>query len=189
MAEGIRITSNASDLIRKFVKLPQKMQAGIVKALKRRLILVEDKVKQGAEIKARRGSGGLLGRLTSYARPSAKLGLDAAIGFRKTKGFPYELAHEFGAQARPGGAMAIPVSSAAKRAGSPRNMKKDLFVPKGTHVLAESLGLKSFRAGKGALMVHYILIKRLPPRLHFRRTVIGESGTIAEAIIEGWRTA
>lgn len=165
--------TNASDILRRFDRWPSYVQTSILKALKRHLMLMEGKVKQRADIKARRGSSGLMGRLTSYARVTGNDHVDAAIGFRKTRGFPYEYAQEFGARAKAGGAMAIPMSPIARalseRSGggpSPRQLGIALFRPRGTNVLLE--------ARQRSTVLHYVLVKAIKPRLHFRRTVTQE---------------
>ena len=96
-----------------------------------------------------------------------------------------ELSQEFGAKAKAGGAMAIPVSPAARKAGAPGNMNVELFIPAGTHVLAEQRKnqLEAFRKGKGAFEVHYVLVKSIPPRLNFRESVTsGLSIVFAEVL-------
>ena len=100
---GLSFESNAAEILRRFERLSTGLQEGVLVGLRRGLLLAESAVRRNTSLKWRRGAAGLSGRLTSYAR---KVGgqVDAAIGFRKTRAFPYELAQEFGAKAKGGGA-------------------------------------------------------------------------------------
>lgn len=182
------LDTNAADLMRRFHALPQAMRGGIVSGLRKALLVVEGKVTANAQLKFRRGGAGLAGRLTSYARPDSALGVDAAIGFRKRRGFPYEMAQEFGATAKPGGAMAIPISPLARRLSDrgigPRQSGLILFRPKGKNVLLEYRGLLR-GGGLRSAPLHYVLVKRIKPRLGFVKTVTASFGTIADGIVRG----
>lgn len=182
----IDIDVRAEKLLRKFDRLPSQVQQGVMRGLRRELLLCEEAVRQGSELKFSGARSGLLSRLTSSVRRGRNaLGVEAVIGFRKTRGFPYELSQEFGARAKPGGAMAIPISDEAKAASAqgrgPRELGQELFVLKTADraMLMESMG--------GArLVAHYVLVKSIRPRLHFRRSVLAQrerilSGMVAEA--------
>jgi len=179
------VTTNAGEIMRRFNSLPAAIQAGIVRGAGRALILAREQVRTGTGIRSRGGSRGLMGRLTSYARADRIIGLDAAIGFRnRARGFPYELAQEFGAKASSGKAMAIPISSKARLlsdAGSgPRQFPGKLFIPPHMHVLAEA-----YVRGGGIKEIHYALVKSIPPRLKFMRTMQTQLPAISDAIVAG----
>ena len=179
----ITIGSNAKSIMRRLDRMPAAVQGGVVKGLKRGLLLAEDHVRRNSKVKWRRGGGGLSGRLTSYARMDGRLGADAAIGFRKTSGFPYELSQEFGAKAKPGKAMAIPVTPAARRAKSPRQH------PQADKLFVHATMGKAFlmRATKRAVHLEYVLVKSIPPRLHFRDSVVKSLPMIGDQIERGWK--
>ncbi len=167
----IQITAEQQQLAERFAALPEAVRTAYIRGLRRALLVTEGRVRQGADLQWRRGNAGLAGRLTSYARPGGATGIDAAIGFRATSGFPYELAQEFGARAKPGRAMAIPVTPAARRhserGAGPRTFPGGLFFLKGPNA-----AVLAARGTKGtAAQVHYVLKKSIPPRLNFRRTV------------------
>jgi hypothetical protein len=177
----ITVNVEAAAVLRRFDRLPESARAAVRRNVARELLVMRSAVRSRADIRTPSGTRGLMGRLTSYASAKSGLGLDAAIGFRKTRGFPYELSQEFGARAKPGRAMSIPVSRMAKAVGSPRNMPGvRLFVPRGTHVLAEA-------PAPGRLVVHYVLVKSIRPRLNFRRTVGSPAASekISAAIVNG----
>jgi hypothetical protein len=122
------------------------------------------------------------------------IAVDGVIGFRKSRLFPYELSQEYGAKARAGGAMAIPISHEAKglsqRGISARDFPRKLFRPEGTHVLAEKGGARwanQFGRGDGSLTIHYVLVKSIPPRLHFRENVTDNLDIVADEVIAAWR--
>jgi len=196
MADAIQLETNAADLLRRFPRLLPAMAQGVKTALSRSLLLVEDRVRGGGQLKWRRGSGGLAGRLTSYVMVAGAggsfAGLDAAIGFRKTRGFPYELAQEFGAKARPGGAMAIPISGEARKLSakgiSARNFPRPLAMIGGKGGKAPLLvqtrtGRKL--VGGVQLVPHYVLVKSIRPRLGFRKTVLASIPMISSEIEAG----
>lgn len=174
---GIQLDSNAARVLRDWYAMPAEARGRIKANVARELIMLQGDVRSKTGLKWRSGARGLSGRLTSNVRESGSFGLDGAIGFRKTRGFPYELAQEFGAKAKPGKAMAIPLTPAARRAGSPRNMAVKLFIPHGTHVLAESRGQ--------ARIFHYALVKSIKARLGFARNVEPAGERISQAIIAG----
>jgi len=162
---GISLSSNADRILRKLERAPKHIQEGVVRGCAMGLIELETEVRTKTWIKPRRGAAGLMGRLTSYAQ--LRFGqLDAAIGFRRTTGFPYELAQEFGAQAKKGRAMSIPVTAAARRAGSPRDFPQQLIRLPGTRVLVAKTGKRTER-----LVTHYVLTTAIKPRLRFRANV------------------
>lgn len=194
MADKLYITSNAANLLRTFDALPKNLREGVRKGLKRALILLEDIVKRRADLKFSGARSGLASRLTSYVETGGALAIDGVIGFRKTAHFPYELSQEYGAKAQAGKSMVVPVSPQAKalaaRGQGPRDMAGvKLFVPRGTHVLAENKGVASFRSGAGLLEVHYILIKSLRPRLHFRDNVTDNLDVVSREIEAGGKAA
>lgn len=171
----MQITTNAADLLKRFEFFPEKVQTNLKAGLGRALIILEGRVRTGTAIKARRGDAGVMGRLTSYTVAKPGIGLDGVIGFRKIRGFPYEIAQEFGAKAKPGGAMAMPVSGKAKRLAAqgegPRKFPEKLFIPPHMHVLAEA-----FKRGAGGIKtIHYVLLKSIKPRLRFME-IVGRYG-------------
>jgi hypothetical protein len=167
------------DVLRKFRRLPAGIQKGVVRGLTGALLETEGHVRTRADIKSRRGAAGLFGRLTSYVKAPALLDVDAAIGFRRAKGFPYELSHEYGAKAKPGGAMAMPLTPEAKQYESPRSFPRRLFVWKsatGSAFLAEKR--------PRSIKVQYLLLKSLPARLHFRQTVQDSMWMIMDRVVK-----
>jgi hypothetical protein len=184
---ALTVSSNAAEILRAWSSWPKESQTAIIKNVARELILLQGEVRSRAALKLRSGTRGLARRLTSYARATdLGLGFDAAIGFRKTTGFPYELSQEFGARAAAGKAMAIPLTAKARRAGSPRNMAVRLFVPPGTHILAEST-LAGFRKTGNAFIAHYVLVKSIKPRLNFVQTVFSAAERLSKAILDGFK--
>ncbi len=185
MAGVIKISSNAAEVIRRYRALPPKVQAGVERGLRGALLQIESKVRMNASLKWRRGAAGLSGRLASVVRRGGMLGIKGEIGFRKTSRFPYELAQEFGARARPGGAMTIPLTAEAKAAESARQMQS-LFVYRarsGKAFLAEAIQGKRFTR----LIMHFLLVKDIPPRLKFRETVLANVRLISDGIVDGAR--
>jgi len=185
---GATVTSNAGDILRRFDKLPAEIQSAVIRRTGEALRVARGKVRSSAALKWRRGARGLAGRLSSYAVRDRYLGMDAAIGFRKTRGFPYELAQEFGATAKPGRAMAIPLSSLARRLSDrglgPRKFPRALFIPPNMHVLAEG-----YKRMPGIKEIHYALVKSIAPRLRFLRTMEGELPRISAEIEAGGKEA
>lgn len=181
MAETIRLDSNAESVIRYFGALPRVTQQEIVAGIKRGLIVMVSKVLQGTALKWRRGAAGLAGRLTSFAKLGGPMGIDAAIGFRKTRGFPYELAQEFGAKARAGGAMSIPLSQQARAASERGQGPREFGVPLR---LMKNLLVEDKNK---SVIVHYVLVKSIPPRLNFMKTVRANVGLIERGIMNGLR--
>lgn len=175
----IGLSTNATELLREWRRLPDRLQGGVRRGLQRGLIVAETHVRQMTGVQARRGAAGLMGRLTSHvADAGGALGIDGVIGFRRSRGFPYEMSQEFGAKAKPGKAMAIPITPAARSAGSPRNFPKKLVIPGGrgnATVKAYSgrtVGILAEVTAKGLLRPHYILVKSIEPRLKFRETLL-----------------
>jgi hypothetical protein len=194
MSDQIKISSNAQDVLQRFTRLPVLMQKGVIAGVRRALLITEDKVRMSNRatgvdsVKFSGARSGLSSRLTSYARANAVLGFEGAIGFRKTQGFPYELSQEFGAKAKPGKAMAIPLTPEARAAGSPRQFPGKLRIVKTPR--KAFLVMSGKAAGFGA-MVQYILVKSIPARMKFRDTVKGQADAIGQSIVEGaivgWR--
>lgn len=190
MADRIEITSNAAQLARVFEKLPARVQIGVSNGLERALLVIETKIRQRCNttspgsVKFAGARSGLSSRLTSYVERIPGMGLDGAIGFRRTSGFPYELSQEFGARAKPGKAMSIPVTDEARAVGSPRNFPGKLTLVKGHHsvVLIRKQPRGTFQAGMG---VQYVLVKSIPPRLGFRKTVTENTGLISDEMVTG----
>jgi hypothetical protein len=198
MADGIQLETKAQALIQRFEKLPGAERAAVVRGLKRGLLVTEDVVRQGSGVKFRRGSGGLAGRLTSYARPHSLWGVDGAIGFRKTRGFPYELSQETGAKAKPGKAMAIPVSAIAKRASERGMGPREAFPGKaltlikgarGAFLFETKLARSSRAQGLRTSILHYVLVKSIPARLGFKRSVIAALPMISDEVEAEWTKA
>jgi len=181
------VTHNAGEIIRRFDRLPTEIQTSVLSRVRGALIVTVQRVRSGTGVKWQRLGRGLAGRLTSYADRAPLMGLDAAVGFRKTTGFPYELAQEFGARAKAGKALAIPVSAKAKalseRGIGPRGFPGKLFIPPHMHILAEAYK----RGGqKGGLkQVHYALVKSIPARLRFREIAEGSLPMISAEIEAG----
>jgi hypothetical protein len=194
-AEGIlRLETNAAEIARRFERLPKAAQDGVVRGLKRSLLLTEENVRRGAALKFTGSRGGLLSRLTSYARADGVLGLDGAIGFRRRRLFPYELAQEFGAKAKPGKAMPIPVGDRAKAASARGMGPREAFPEGALHLVKgrKNVTLQLTVVGKripGGVMnaVQYVLVKSIPPRLHFRENVTKSLPMISEGIVDGWK--
>ena len=177
----IELTPESLRALENFRQFGPKVQRNIRAALKRALLRLEEKVRAGTDVKWRRGRAGLLGRLTSYVEEQGAGGLDGVIGFRRNRGFPYELAQEFGAQAKPGGAMAIPVSAKARalceQGVKPRDFPVKLVRPPNMHVLAEV-----YKRGGGLKTIHFVLVKSIAPRLNFQRSVVENGAIVSEEL-------
>jgi len=194
MADKIQISSNAEQLARTFERLPKRVQTGVSNGLERALLVIESKMRVRCQstsadsVRFSGSRGGLSSRLTSYVKRLPGMGLDGAIGFRRTRGFPYELAQEFGARAKAGKAMAIPVTDEARAAGSPRNFPGGLVLVKGIHkaVLIKRASPGVFRGG---LMVQYVLVKSIRARLGFRQTVNDNVDLISNEMTRGAEAA
>lgn len=191
MSDGIKIeiSSDAEQLARTFERLPKRVQTGISNGLKRSLILIEDKVRMrcratsGDSVKFSGSRSGLSSRLTSYVKLLPGMGLDGAIGFRRTRGFPYELAQEFGAHAKPGKAMSIPVTDEARAAGGASHFPGKLRLVKTGH---GAILVRDRIAGmRGMFEVEYVLVKSIPPRLGFRQTVNANTDLISGEMVAG----
>ena len=184
MSDGLYISSDAEKLLREFDQLPKNLQEAVRKGLKRALLILEGVVKSRTEVKLSGSRSGLDSRLTSYVDAGGGMSIDGVIGFRKTKNFPYELSQEYGATAKPGGAMVVPVSDQAKalaaRGLGPKDMAGvKLFIPRNTHVLAAYVpGQKSV-----GIVVQYILIKSIRPRLHFRENVMDNLDIVSREVV------
>lgn len=189
MAVELKLETNVEEVLRWFDRLPKEVQTAVKKGLARALLIIEDKVRRSTGVKLSGARAGLSSRLTSYVEtPSdSKIALDGVIGFRKTKGFPYELAQEFGAKAKPGKAMSIPVSPEAKRMNQlgqgPRDFPGKLFIPRGRHVLA------AYMKGAGTFVTQYVLVKSIKPRLKFVETVMNNVKVIDDEVGEAVQSA
>ena len=179
MADGMAISTNAAELMQRFDRLPACVQNGLLKGIKRGLLLAEDRVRTNTGCNRRKGAAGVFGRLTSFAGTTPAMGVDGQIGFRKTKGFPYELAQEFGAHAKPGGAMTMPLTAKARAAGGARNFPGKLI--RLGRILVEAVALKT----RTNLVPQYVLLKSIPPRLKFRENVIASIPMISDEIEAG----
>ena len=187
----------------RFNRLPKEVQTAVRKTLIGELLITEEFVRSSSQLKYQRGAAGLQGRLTSFVKNDAVYGLDGAIGYRKTRGFPYELSQEFGAKAKAGGAMAIPITPEA-RAASNRGMgPREAFPGKMLHFVPRqgkppllvltliAKGSTGRRAPIGAALRNvqfipeYVLVKSIPPRLNFMRTVTARIPAIFQAIVDG----
>jgi hypothetical protein len=179
----------------RFRRLPKDVQTGVRNGLERGLLVAESRVRTGTGLKFRRGGAGLSGRLTSFVKTTSSGDVEGAIGFRKTRGFPYELAQEFGAKAKPGKSMAIPISPEAKAASNrgegPWSFGGRLRLVKG---LSKMLLIEDrYRAGGrggGATValrtdLHYVLVKSIPARLRFRENVTAAIPYISEQVVKG----
>jgi hypothetical protein len=190
MADSITFSSNINAVLKGFAKQPAKIQDAIVRGTKRGLLLTRGYVRKGAELRFTGGRSGLISRLTSDAHKTGLMGMTGYIGFRRTTGFPYELSQEFGAHAKPGKMMAIPVSPLAIAAGQrgigPRKLGVKLFIPPHMHVLCEAY--KSQKRGP-IKTVHYVLVESIKPRLNFRRTVLDQAPMIGREIAEEYNKA
>lgn len=183
MNVDLQVSVQAADVLERFRSLPEQIQIGVQNGLQRGLLRAEDMVRRGTGLKFRRGGAGLSGRLTSFAIRMASGDLEGAIGFRKTRGFPYELSQEFGAKASGGKAMSIPLSGAAKAASNrgigPRQSGIDLNMIK----IGSRMFLVEHRKTRSEF--HYILVKSIPPRLRFRQTVYAALPMISDEVVRG----
>lgn len=181
MDQPLKLQTNLKEVLGRFKKLPLAVQQGIGQGLRGALKELEQKVLTGTRVRWRRGPAGLAGRLTSSVKPGGQLGLDAEIGFRKTRGFPYEFAQEYGALAKPGKAMAIPLTPQARRVTSPRQMQN-------LH-LVKPMGGKAFlvESRKRSSVFHFILVKSIPARLGFRNTCLSNVSLIERGVLLGAR--
>ena len=179
--DDLKIESNAQEILARFHKLPESVQTAVLAGVKRGLILIDTDIRTKTRVKASGARSGLMSRLTNYAKKSGDLGVDAAIGFRKPRHFPYEYSQEYGAKAKPGKAMAIPVTPEARamsqRGKGPREFPRKLFMPPGYHILAEA-------TGKATLMIQYILVKSIPPRLDFGKITVAGISKVWKEVVE-----
>lgn len=183
MTDQIKLETNAAELLGKYDRLPPLLQEAVRDGLARSLIVIESRVRTRStktsdnSVKFTGSRGGLGSRLGSYTKIVGGQ-VEGAIGFRRTTGFPYELAQEFGAKAKPGHAMSIPVTAEARKAGSPRNLS-------GTLVMRKYGGKVMLLRKLGAFLLElvYILVKSIPPRLGFRDTVLGSVDYIGREVV------
>jgi len=183
MADAFTIQSNAADILRRFERLPNEVQGAVKRGFSRGLLLVEEEVKRRADLRLTGSRSGLASRLTSHVLVGGKAAVDGIIGFRNTRGFPYEMAQEYGATARAGGAMAIPISDEAKmlsqRGISAKDFPRKLFSRRTSRFLMEAVG-------GHALILHYIFVKSIPPRLHFRDSVEDNTDLVMREVVDEW---
>lgn len=197
-SETLTLDTNAMELMQRFDRLPAAVQTGILKGIKRALTVTESNFLANPGVKMTGGRSGLASRLTSYAVKDSIDQVDGAIGFRKTRHFPYELSQEFGAKAKAGGAMTVPLSPLAKqmsqrgigaREGFPAGRLQLIRIGSGAY-LVETKPMRGRRSNWGDLIYHYKLIKSLPPRMRFRVSVRESIPVINEQIAagakEGW---
>lgn len=187
MVDEIRIESDAQQILERFERLPARVQGAVKRGLARALLLLEEDVKRGADVRFSGSRSGLASRLTSAVETHGeRFAVDGVIGFRKTRGFPYELAQEFGARARAGGAMAIPISAEAKALGergiSAQNFPRKLFRPRRHRVLVEAVG-------RDRIVTHYLFVKSIPPALHFRDSVLGNLARVSREVVKEYEAA
>lgn len=186
MADDVQIRVEADAILRRFERMPAEQRQAVRRGLAIGMLAMESQVRIRTGVKSRRGGAGLMGRLTSHVLTLSPASVDGVIGFRKRRGFPYEYAQEEGAKAKPGKAMAVPVTPEARavseRGAGPRAFPRRLFIPEGTHVLAET---QNDRAR--TLIVHYVLMKSIPPRLRFRQTVQEETPAVLRQIVIQYR--
>jgi hypothetical protein len=183
------LSFEASETMRRFNRLPREVQEGVRKGLARALLLTEERIRSNTGVRFTGAREGLGRRLTSYARKDAVLGVDAAVGFARGSGFPYEYAQEFGAKAKPGKAMAIPVSRVA-RAASQRGIGPRQLFPAGALAIVKAGGRallirKSATRRTRRIEVEYVLVKSIPPRLRFMQSVRASMPDIDRGITDG----
>jgi hypothetical protein len=192
MAAEIQLTIDAEQVLRRLAGAPAAVQTAVRKHVAGGMLVLRGEILRGSQVKFRRGAAGLAGRLTSQVSADGPFGISAAIGFRKTAIFPYELSQEFGARAKGNGALPIPVSPEAKAASNrgvgPRDaFGERLFILRanGKAFLAEAVA--GGRLG-AKLVLHYVLKKSIPARLNFRRTIRQRApDVLSRAIISGYR--
>lgn len=173
---------NLPEVMDRFKRLPDALKEGIRKGAERGLSALETRVRANTHVKWRSGGSGLSGRLTSFSEIGTDQWLRAAIGFRKTKRFPYEMSQEFGAKAKPGKAMAIPLTDKARRVQSPREMKNLVFIKKGKNPILAEKKPRSFAP-------QFVLVKSIPARLKFRETIEQNVAMLSEEIVRGAQEA
>jgi hypothetical protein len=118
--------------------------------------------------------------------------VDAAIGFRKTKHFPYELSQEFGAKAAPGKALPVPIGDEAKAAAAKGLGPREAFGSQlrvarigGKAYLVRNMVLTSANLGKTNYF-QYVLVKSIKARMRFREVTRKNTARISNAILAGF---
>lgn len=185
----IELSSDASAIIARFQGISERSAENVRAAIARELLVLQSAFLMNPGVKLSGSRSGLASRLTSYSRIVGG-DIDAAIGFRKTRHFPYELSQEFGATARPGGAMAIPVGKKAKAMSARGLSPKDW--PRGMLNLVKTMGRAYLVSEQGRSSarrsdLEYVLVKSIKPRMRFLKTIHGGSEGISNAISEAWR--
>ena len=193
MSDAVSISSNARDILQRFERLPSEVKTAVKAGLARGLLLVEEQVKRRADVRFSGARSGLASRLTSYVQVGhGPIAIDGIIGFRKTRGFPYELAQEFGARAKPGKAMAIPVSPEAKglsqRGLSAKDFPRRLVRIGKTLVEPGVRWANQFGRDDGNGLRHYVLVKAIAPRLHFRENVVDNLDIVSNQVVQAWES-
>lgn len=192
-SETITLETNAMELMQRFDRLPAAVQTGILGGIKRALLATESSFLSNPGVNMTGGRSGLASRLTSYAVKDSGDQVDGAIGFRKTAHFPYELSQEFGAKAKAGGAMTVPLSPLAKalsqrgigaREGFGEGRLQLIKIASGAYLVETKPGRRG-KANWGELVWHYKLIKSLKPRMRFRESVRNSIPMISEQISQG----
>jgi len=180
----IEFGPEVSRVLRVFKGLSDATKAGIVAGATRGLLLAETRVRTRSGVKFSGAGKGLSNRLTSYARVHDD-DIDGAIGFRKTRQFDYVLSQEFGAKAKAGKAMVVPISPEAKAASmrgvGPRERGIELALVKsvgGKPLLISRVGRK--------VSIEYLLIKSLKPKLKFRENVAASVPDLEREIFNGF---
>ena len=200
MSETLKLETNALELMQRFERLPKAVQDGILKGVKGALLETEGRFLTNPGVKMTGSRSGLASRLTSYAQKDSVDQIDAAIGLRKTSHFPYELSQEFGAKAKAGGAMAIPLTPIAKALSQRGIGPREGFAAGRLRVVKTKSGaylaemMRGKRVAFGAsLLRHYKLVKSIPARMRFRASVTQSipmiSNRIAQGADEGWKKA
>lgn len=183
------IRHNAEEVMKHYRDYPETQRLAIRNALGRGLLLAESAVLHKSHLQWRRGAAGLAGRISSQVVLAGDSGLDGRIGFRRTRGFPYELAQEFGARAKPGKAMAIPLTAEARRVEGPRRFPRKLFLLRKKDFGFDRTGLLVENIASTRVVAQYALVKSIPPRLRFRRTVLEQIPGIFAAIVRAVKRA
>lgn len=180
----IELTSNAEEIIGRLNGMGERTQQAIAAGVGRAWLVIGSRWRAATGVKISGAGQGLGARLASFSEVRGGQ-LSAAIGFRKTAHFPYELAQEFGARAKPGKAMVVPVGNKAKsmsrRGMGPRDW------PEGALAMRK-LGGRAFlfSTTKKASHLEYVLIKSLRPRLKFFETVQANADVISGEVVEAW---
>lgn len=194
MSGTLKLETNAQELMQRFDRLPGAVQDGILKGIKGALVVAESNFLKNPGVRMTGSRSGLSSRLTSYAQKDSIDQVDAAIGFRKTSHFPYELSQEFGAKAKAGGAMVIPLTPIAKALAQRGIGPREGFAAGRLRVIKTHSGAFLAEMVRGrrvifgaALLWHYKLVKSIPARMRFRAAMMEAVPVISERIATGAR--